>query len=226
MTMKRFWLALCLGLGACGIPPVDPTYISDTPADAGSFALAQRAVRACSDMYSPGAVERKLQQAGFEVRVTGEGLRNGRLVNRLEIAAPDDDVTVHYYDDTCFVGLVGMTPEQSYDLAQIWVKAHQATPNSAHGDGLSDHVVGAWRRFFEEPAASGKAAYRHRIYITAFKTWPYGPYDPARSLGYAIEPFPKVPGAAVKLSHVAQCDASVMSAAEGAVCSGPAYRPR
>ncbi|CUH52944.1 THUMP domain-containing protein [Shimia marina] len=223
MTMKRFWLALCLGLGACSIPPVDPTYISDTPADAASFALAQRAVRACSDLHSPDAVQRKLTQAGFQVVAKGTASR-GR--ERFDVVAPDADVIVHFNASNCFVGLVGMTPEQSYELAQIWVKAHQAKPNSAYGDGLSDHVVGAWRRFFEEPAAQGKAPYQHRIYIAAFKTWPYGPYDPSGSLGYAIEPFPKKPGAAVELSHHAQCNASVLDTVEGATCSGSAYRPR
>ena len=74
-------------------------------------------------------------------------------------------------------------------------------------DGLSDHVSGAWRNFFTEPARiPDKAAYYHRIYIAAYKTWPSGPYDPQRNLPYRAESiFPDGPGAAVRLSHVTEC---------------------
>jgi len=218
-------------VAGCEIPPVDPTYISDTPADAASFRVAQSAVRACSNLKNRSELRRKFQRAGFSIREERVKTRDGE-VSRFYITAPDPAVHVIYLGSSCYVGLEKMTPEQSAQLAQIWVRAHRAQPNSAFGDGLSDHVSGAWRRFFDEPAkAPTKAAYRHRIYIGAYKTWPYGPYDPQRDVGYKLPTtFPKTKGAAVALSHTSICEPSwyVQSATNQFYlpCSGPAYRPK
>lgn len=224
---KVLSVAFALGLAGCGIPPVDKTLISDTPASAESFAIAQKAVRAC---YGENALS-KFRKAGFGVSTQQVKLKNGREVTRSIISSPDDDVSVLYRGNSCHVGLKNMTPSQSYQLAQIWVKAFDAKPNSAYGDGLSDHVSGAWRNFFTEPAIiPGKAAYYHRIYIAAYKTWPSGPYDPQRNIPFSIEGiFPDGQGAAVSVSHVIECKPHISTGPRSGAflpCSGPTYKPR
>ncbi len=217
-------------LTGCGIPPVDTTYVSREPASAQDFAVARRAVEACTDPRRSDRMRAAFERAGFTVSDKTEALRNGRTITRMIVDDPRDRVSVLVGGGDCFVGLVGMTPRQSAELAQIWVRAHQAQPNSAFGDGLSDHVSGAWRRFFTEPPRfPDKAAYRHRIYIAAYKTWPHGPYDPQRGFGYDLgQVFPDTPGAAVKLDHVFECQPMVETGPNRGVflpCSGPVYRP-
>ncbi|MEX0369966.1 MAG: hypothetical protein AB3N09_04990 [Tateyamaria sp.] len=203
--------------------------MSTVPADAQSFAIAERAVRACTDVTNAEKVRRNFQRAGFEVAVQMVQARTGRTIERTLISAPDKAVSVLYLGTACYVGLEGMTPEQSARLARIWVGAHQAQPNSAFGDGLSDHLSGAWRRFFTEPhRIPDKAAYSHKIYIAAYKTWPTGPYDPKNSVGFDIPDFPDTPGAAVRLNHVTECRPQVATGVNSGVilpCSGPAYAP-
>lgn len=226
---KLILFATILATAGCEIPPVDETYISKTPASSKSFAVAERAVKACSDLADREKVQRNFQRAGFGVSVQHVIAKTGRQIPRMIISPPDEAVSVLYFGSSCYVGLEGMTPDQSKQLAQIWVDAHGAQPNSAYGDGLSDHVSGAWRRFVSEPhRIPDKAAYSHRIFIGAHKTWPHGPYDPQRDVGFAIPEFPKVPGAAVHLNHVVECRPHVKTGPRSGVflpCSGPEYRP-
>lgn len=124
-----------------------------------------------------------------------------------------------------------MTPSQSAKLAQRWVRAFDAKSNAEVGDGLSDHVSGAWRHFFTEPARiPDKAAYSHRVYIAAYKTWPQGPYDPQRQFGYDIYGlFPEAPGAAIGLNHVVTCQPHIKTGPRSGIFlpgSGPSFRPR
>ncbi|MEM6607096.1 MAG: hypothetical protein AAF689_00855 [Pseudomonadota bacterium] len=128
---------------------------------------------------------------------------------RTVIAPPIPEISVLFAGNSCWVGLQSMTPEQSTQLAQIWVRAYGARPNSDFGDGLSDHVSGAWRLFFRDPPQfPDRAAYDNRIFIAAYKTWPSGPYDPQRQVGYDVSDlFPRnQPGAAVRLTYVQVCD--------------------
>lgn len=216
-------------LAGCGIPPVDKTFISNTPANAKSFAIAKRAVEACSDLTNKEKVRRSFQSAGFGISVQQVVAKTGRTISRTIVTSPDKTVSVLYLGNSCYVGLESMTPNQSKQLAEIWAKAFEAEPNSAFGDGLSDHVSGAWRRFFTEPyRIPDKAAYSHRIYISAYKTWPHGPYDPQRNVGFTIPEFPKKPGAAVGLNHVIECRPQVQTGPSSGVflpCSGPEYNP-
>lgn len=227
---KALTIVCLIGLAGCGIPPVDTTFISSVPADARSFAVAQKAVRACTDLHNREKVLNSFRQAGFGVSRQQVDIRGGRKIERISISSPDDAVSVLYLGNGCFVGLVNMTPSQSSRLASIWVEAYEAKPNSEFGDGLSDHVSGAWRRYFTEPARfPDKAPYSHRIVIAAYKTWPHGPYDPQRKVGYSIEGiFPDKPGAAVRLSHVIGCNAFVSTGPNSGVilpCSEPDFRP-
>ncbi len=240
MNSKHVAVAVAiLGLVGCTVPPVDGKLISNEPASARSFALAQRAVRACTNVTNRNAVLSNFRRAGFQVAAQKVKTKTGAEVERITVTAPDPSVSVLYYNNglstrqssRCFVGLENMTPEQSKQLAQIWVKAHGAKPNSASGDGLSDHVSGAWRHFFTEPEQlPTKAAYKHRIYIAAYKTWPHGPYDPQGNLPYDISGvFPDRPGAAVALRSAAECQTRFAIEVNGGnfvPCSGAAYRPK
>lgn len=224
---KALSVFFLFGLAGCGIPPVNKALISDVPADAQSFAVAQKAVRAC---YGANSLS-KFRRAGFGVSSQQVEIRGGRKIKRTLISSPDEAVSVLKHGNTCYVGLKNMTPSQSSRLASIWVKAFDAKPNSEFGDGLSDHVSGAWRRFFTEPAnIPNKAAYIHRIYIAAYKTWPHGPYDPQRNIPFSIEgTFPDTAGAAVRLSHVIECKPNIKTGPRSGAflpCSGPTYRPR
>ncbi|WP_424967024.1 hypothetical protein [Dinoroseobacter sp. S375] len=225
----RSFIAFLTVIG-CTVPPVDPTFISSVPADPQSFAVAQKAVRACSDPLNKERVLKNFQRAGFTVSQYPVASRFGGTATRIDVSAPDPAVSVLYQSGRCYVGLEGMTPSQSAQLAEIWVNAHNARPNSEFGDGLSDHVSGAWRHFFTEPArVPSKAAYYHRIYIAAYKTWPHGAYDPQSSFAYDISGvFPDKPGAAVELNHAFECKPyHVTGPNSGAYlpCSEPDYRP-
>ena len=230
MPVPKFPSVLCfLGLIGCGIPPVDTTLVSKTPADAKSFAVAKQAVRACKSWPNR---EKNFRQAGFGYTTQTVALRNGREISRIIVSSPNDAVSVLIDGSSCYVGLENMTPSQSYELAQIWVQSYGAQPNSTYGDGLSDHVSGAWRNFFTEPARfPDKAAYSHRVYIASYKTWPHGPYDPQRNIAYDIGGiFPKnTPGAAVRLTHVVECIPIVSTGPRSGAflpCSGPDFRPK
>lgn len=225
--IRAFLICILCGISGCGIPPVDTEFVSSVPADTRSFAVAQKAVRACT-LKKGEELQRNFRRAGFGVSEQPIETKNGSTVPRMIISSPDDAVSVLIAGNSCYVGLENMTPSQSYQLASIWADAYEAPPNSAYGDGLSDHVSGAWRRFVYEPARiPDHAEYSHRIYIAAYKTWPHGPHDPQRNVGYSIAgTFPKKPGAAVQLTHVVGCNPYI-STGPGAVrivpCTGPDY---
>ncbi len=232
--IARAWFAAMLAtasLAGCGIPPVDTKFVSQTPAPAADLALARKAVDACTNISPRDEATAALKRAGFIVTEENFTVRRGRTLRRIIVDDPRDRVSVLLDGSSCYVGLVGMTPEQSYSLASVWARKHRAEPNSAFGDGLSDHVSGAWRRFFTEPARLPvKAPYKHRIYIAAYKTWPSGPYDPQRNVAYDIEGlFPDRPGAAVKITHAIECDPIVSTGSRSGAflpCSGPDYRAK
>ena len=145
-SMSKLPLVCCFfGLFGCGIPPVDTTLVSRTPADAKSFAVAKQAVRACKSLTNR---EKNFWRAGFGYSTQPVALRNGREISRVIVSPPNDAVSVLIDGSSCYVGLENMTPSQSHELVQIWVKSYDAQPNSVYGDGLSDDVSGAWRNFF------------------------------------------------------------------------------
>ncbi|WP_412565293.1 hypothetical protein [Thalassobius sp. MITS945101] len=87
-------VASLLVLAACEIPAVDPTYISEVPADTRSFARAQKAVRACVIDKDRETVLKRFRQAGFDVSERPFKLRTGATINRAFISDPDDEVFV------------------------------------------------------------------------------------------------------------------------------------
>lgn len=81
----------------------------------------------------------------------------------------------------CIVGLKNMTPAQSYELAQPWVRQFGALTNAERGQGLSDKVVQAWASLRSD----------RKVYVAAYKSWA------ARR-----SPFPRGPGASVRLIYI------------------------
>lgn len=64
---------------ACGTTAVNKTYISNAPADAKSFAVATRAVKACADLTNTETVRRNFQRAGFGVSIEEVTVKRGAL---------------------------------------------------------------------------------------------------------------------------------------------------
>ena len=64
-------------------------------------------------------------------------------------------------EGACIVGLEGMTPQQSFELAKPWVKTFGVRTNAERGQGLAKNAVEAW----------GTIEENRIVYIAAFKTW-------------------------------------------------------
>ncbi len=117
--------------------------------------------------------------ASGETRATqrnGNTLTSGRVVSY-----NDGGVIVQVSEQRCYIGVLSMTPEQSLQLAQPWVREYRAITNAEFGDGLSPHVVQAWR---VQPGPVPT------VLIAAHKTWPWDRGT-----------WPDEPGAAVTLHH-------------------------
>ncbi len=186
-----------VALSACVSSQFDEAMISEIPADASSLAIAQQAVKACASLPDEDGVSRSFKQAGFQVSKQPVALSNGRETERMLVKAPNENVSVLVHGNNCYVGVVGMTPGQSVELAQHWVSKFKAHSNSAHGDGSAEQVAGAWRKF------ENKVGLEHTVFIAAYKSWPTGPYDPQRNVAFSVSDlFPNVPGAAVKLNYI------------------------
>jgi len=64
-------------------------------------------------------------------------------------------------EGACIVGLEGMTAQQSFELAQPWVRKFDARTNAERGQGLAENAVQAW----------GTLDDMRVVYISAYKTW-------------------------------------------------------
>lgn len=185
----KLLLTLLLGAavtsGCAQIPPVNTATISDSPANTAAFAEARQAVRACAGLPDAKAMFDRFEAIGYRSplapdRASRTALPGGQTRVVIPTVSHDDgDVIVQAGDGYCYVGLRSMTPQQSYTLAQILVERFGATTNAENGQGLSDHVVQAWR-----VESNGTPV----VLIAAHKTWPW-----------ARGRWPSVPGAAVTL---------------------------
>lgn len=109
---KALGLACLIALCGCGIPPVETTYISTTPAKAQSFAIAQKAVRACTDLTNRDRALSNLRKAGFGVTRQQVRAKSGQTIERVSDSSPDSAVSVLFLGNACYVGLESMTPSQ------------------------------------------------------------------------------------------------------------------
>lgn len=139
------------------------------------------AVNACAKLPDTEAVLSGLEEIGFK-RTRKDASKNQSSDPFDEVVSdPSGNLKIEASSQGCIVGLEGMTPEQSYELALPWVDAYGARTNASLGQGLSQHVIEAWR------ATSPQGV---PIFIAAYKTWPL------RS-NVASD----LPGSAVRLSY-------------------------
>lgn len=172
--------------GCASIPPANTKSISTSPASSVAFNEAKKAVRACAGLPDATKMFGRFEAIGYRSPLapdtaSRDELPDGTTRVVVPIVSHDTgDVIVQAGIGYCYVGLRGMTPQQSYNLAQVLVTNYGATTNAENGQGLSDHVVQAWR-----VQRNGTSA----VLIAAHKTWPW---DRGR--------WPNEPGAAVTLN--------------------------
>lgn len=183
---RRALLTLLVVVSGCGgIPAVNTETISTVPASPAAFNEAKEAVRACAALPDETELFDRFEAIGYwappasDVAPPTQSTDGKTWVLGRVVSHDTGDVIVQASRGYCYVGLRGMTPQQSYELAQILVTKFHATTNAENGDGLSDHVVQAW-----QVQQKGTA----NVLIAAHKTWPW---DRGR--------WPSGPGAAVTL---------------------------
>jgi len=166
-----FYLACGAMLAGCAsVPSVNTKTISGVPASSVSFNEAKRAVRACTGLPNASEMFDNFEAIGYRSPLAPDSTSKTKLPNgKTRIVVPlvvhdAGDVIVQAGEGYCYVGLRGMTPQQSFNLAQILVEKFGATTNAENGQGLSDHAVQAWR-----VQGSGTPS----VLIAAHKTWPW-----------------------------------------------------
>ncbi len=180
-------LAVLLAVSACGIPQVDSSTISGSPASAKYFTKAQKAVEMCSRLPDREAAIAGFRSLGYNTSHWEFTTRSGKKsTSGISLQEHDDQLFIYLSETSCIVGLKNMTPQQSYQLAQPWVRKYRAIANEKLGQGLSDHAVQAWQT---------KPANGVRVLISAGKTWHWD----SNSIP---ETFRKSPGASVRLIYL------------------------
>lgn len=167
--------------GCLGIPPVNTATISENPASAQRYAAARQAVKICSRLPDTEAVMRGFEALGYKRSRLEFTTNDGRTIVSESINSQNTDLKIIASSQGCTIGLEGMTPDQSFQLAQPWVRKFGLVTNESLGQGLSPHVVQAWQ--FPRFAHS-------EILVSAGRTW---------HIGSGLSS--NVPGASVRLIY-------------------------
>ncbi len=142
------------------------------------FAFASQAAKVCSDNFpNEKAAEAKFKSLEYEEVGGQTGFRYYRSESTDVILV----IGRMSKERICIVGLENMSPDQSYKLALPWVNKYGAITNAERGQGLSKKVVQAWASFDDN----------RNVYIAASKSWQE-----------SREPFPKTPGASIRLIYL------------------------
>lgn len=159
-------LTLALIVAGCGgIPPLNSATISNTPASASEMANARRAVETCKQLPNGHAMQTAFESQGFVFSTFVLDPRTGDTLDTAPFfSSGDGSLVLQVSTRGCAVGLRGMTPQQSFELAQIWARHYDLATNSELGQGLSDHVVQAWQ---------AKSYPSSSTLVAAHKTWPW-----------------------------------------------------
>jgi|GEM_PF-2554831 len=164
---------------------VNTATISSSQASAKAFSKAKRAVQACSGLPNSKKMFDSFEAIGYRSTLAPDFASRTELPGgKTRVVVPnvrynDGELIVQAGLDYCYVGLRGMTPAQSYQLALPLVQRYGATTNEENGQGLSARVVQAWR--VQDHGTPS-------VLIAAHKTWP-------RDRGT----WPSEPGSAVTL---------------------------
>ena len=146
--------------------PVNDTLVSQAPAPAQNFAEARKAAAVCA-RHAPnwGSAETSLKAAGFAETKDRRLKAVARAQNAVILENPAADAVVligsRGSEGACIVGLRGMTPQQSYKLAEPWARKFGARTNAERGQGLAQNAEQAW----------GTIEENRIVYIAAYKTW-------------------------------------------------------
>jgi hypothetical protein len=172
-------IALSMVLAVSGCMTAEGTGQSaSVKASDEQFAFASQAAKVCSDTFpDEKAAETKLKSLGYNETGGQAGFRYYRSDNSDVILV----IGRMSKERICIVGLENMTPDQSYNLALPWVNKYRAVTNAERGQGLSKKVVQAWASFDD----------KRNVYIAANKSWQE-----------QREPFPKTPGASIRLIYL------------------------
>lgn len=156
-------LGIVIALAGCsGIPSVNTTTISETPASAQRYAAARQAVNICSKLPNTEAVMRGFEALGYQRSRLELTTSDGRKLISESINSQNADLKIIASSEGCTIGLEGMTPDQSYRLALPWVRKFGLVTNESLGQGLSPHAVQAWQ-FPTFPHS--------QLLVSANKTW-------------------------------------------------------
>ncbi|MEL6466499.1 MAG: hypothetical protein AAFQ58_16155 [Pseudomonadota bacterium] len=158
-------VAVILLLSGCDTA-VNQTLVSTTPATPQEFSEAKSAASVCG-RHAPNwvAASTALKAEGYAETEDPRLASIQRAQRAVILEKPGIDVVVllgaRGGEGACIVGLEGMTPQQSFELAQPWVKKFDARTNAERGQGLAKNTVQAW----------GTLEEKRIVYIAAFKTW-------------------------------------------------------
>ena len=164
MHIKLFGLiGAVMALAGCpGIPPVNTETISENPASAARYAAARQAVNICSRLPDTEAVMRGFEALGYERSRLEFTTNDGKTLVSESVTSQNTDLKIIASSAGCTIGLEGMTPDQSFQLAQPWVRKFGLVTNESLGDGLSPHAVQAWQY----------PTFPHtQVLVSAGKTW-------------------------------------------------------
>lgn len=160
-----FVAAATLLISGCDTP-VNQKLVSTNPATPQQFSEAKNAATVCG-RHAPNWVSASTAlKSGGDTETENARLVSIQRTQRaviLENSGTDVIVLLGSRggEGACIVGLKGMTPQQSFELAQPWVEKFDGKTNSERGQGLAKNAVQAWATIEEERI----------VYIAAYKTW-------------------------------------------------------
>ncbi|MCK0119465.1 hypothetical protein MWU61_02860 [Loktanella sp. F6476L] len=156
-----------LMLSACA-PAVDEELISYFDAAEENMSEARKAVDIClrtSNSFAWDLRESMFRQAGYVEAVFEDPERDIEEIRAVILIEPETEVVVQLGEvggkSGCIVGLKGMSPRQSHDLALPWVRHFDGVSNEDRGQGLTHNAIQAWRG----------VGTQFQVFIAAYKTW-------------------------------------------------------
>jgi len=168
MYLRKALCILCsLTLLSCA-PAVDEELISYFGAPEENISEARKAVDIClrtSNSFAWDLREAMFRNAGYVDAMFENPEREIEEIRGVVLIQPENDVVVQLGENGgksgCIVGLKGMSPRQSHDLALPWVRHFDGVSNEDRGQGLTHNAIQVWRG----------VGTQFQVFIMAYKTW-------------------------------------------------------
>lgn len=164
---KAIFIMCSLMLSGCA-PAVDEELISYFGATEENMIEARKAVDIClrtSNSLAWDLREAMFRQVGYVDAVFEDPERDIEEIRAVILIQPESEVVVQLGENGgksgCVVGLKGMSPRQSYDLALPWVRHFDGVSNEDRGQGLTPNAIQTWRG----------VGTQFQVFISAYKTW-------------------------------------------------------